>query len=152
MDAKKDGNMRKKQRNPRRKFTDEEDKRLKKLVNILGDKSWPMIAAAMGEGRTTRQCRERYKTYLSPDLKNDPWTPEEDQKLIRFVDQYGTKWATIAHCFPGRSDNNLKNRWNTYLSRNVRPKTNLNPISSNFVEPPFIDSEDDIQYSLDDIF
>ena len=120
-------NQRFKHKNERKNFTDEEDKKLQSLVSILGTNCWPLIAKAM-EGRTTRQCRERYKTYLSPQVKNGPWSYEEDIYLIRLYSENGPKWAEISKYFQGRSDNNVKNRWYTHLKSKYIP--NLSPIQN----------------------
>jgi hypothetical protein len=61
--------------------------------------------------RTTRQCRERYKNYLSPELRNLPWSPAEDLLLRERFSEFGPRWATLATFFNGRSDVSLKNRW-----------------------------------------
>ena len=72
------------------------------------------------EGRSTRQCRERYKTYLSPQILNAPWTPQDDQFLIEKYQEIGPRWAEIARLFKNRSDNNIKNRWYTHLKPRVQ--------------------------------
>ena len=95
----------------RTKFSPEEDARLKALVEQHGTADWAKIALALG-GRTARQCRERYKNFLHPTLVNGPWTPEEDELLIRLYHQYGPNWVAMhrGH-FPTRSNNNIKNHW-----------------------------------------
>ncbi|KAH0793122.1 Myb-like DNA-binding domain containing protein [Histomonas meleagridis] len=92
------------------KFTEAEDDKLSKLVSIFGCKDWIMISKLM-ETRNPRQCRERWKNYLNPELRKDPWTPEEDKLLCQKHDELGAKWNKIARFFNNRSDNSLRNRW-----------------------------------------
>lgn len=95
----------------RTKFCPEEDRRLRELVDQYGTNDWAKIALALG-GRTARQCRERYKNFLQPSLVNGPWTPEEDELLIRLYHHYGPNWVAMHRIhFPTRSNNNIKNHW-----------------------------------------
>ena len=95
----------------RTKFSPEEDDRLRELVDKYGTNDWAKIALALG-GRTSRQCRERYKNFLQPSLVNGPWTPEEDELLIRLYHHYGPNWVAMHRIhFPTRSNNNIKNHW-----------------------------------------
>ena len=98
----------------KRPFTEEEDAKLIQLVSFFGQNSWKMVAANI-PGRTQRQCRERYKTYLAPGIKKTPWTKEEDELLLRKYNELGPKWAIIATFFAGRTDNTIKNRYNNHL-------------------------------------
>jgi hypothetical protein len=91
------------------KFTSIEDQRLLDLVAIHGNQDWTRIAALLGT-RNARQCRERYKNYLNPSLRQDDWTPEEDLLLLSKFAQFGAKWNKIAKFFVHRSDNSLRNR------------------------------------------
>lgn len=95
----------------RTKFDKNEDERLRSLVEKYGTDDWARVAVYLG-GRTARQCRERWRNFLQPDLINGPWTPEEDRLLIRLYHQYGPNWGIMhrAH-FPTRSNNNIKNHW-----------------------------------------
>ena len=92
------------------KFTSEEDQKLKELVARYGESNWNEVSAKLGT-RTARQCRERFKNYLSPSIKNDPWTEEDDKLLKEKYKEYGPKWSLIASFFPSRSDVNIKNHW-----------------------------------------
>lgn len=94
----------------RKKFTVEEDELLRELVKQHGEKSWIVIAKQL-EGRTPLQVRDRWKNYLCPTIKNDPWTAQDDTMLFHYVMQFGPHWAQISKMMPGRTDVNLKNRW-----------------------------------------
>jgi hypothetical protein len=100
----------------RQMFSAEEDKHLRELVAQYGERDWKQIVRNL-PNRTARQCRERYKNYLSPELTTDPWTEAEDDLLRQKYVEFGPKWAKIARSFKGRSDVSLKNRW---ASINIR--------------------------------
>lgn len=100
----------------RHTFSAEEDAKLKALVLHSADPDWKSIASQMGN-RTARQCRERYKNYLSPDLSTRPWTETEDAILAQKVHEVGQRWAQISRFFQGRSDVSLKNRWAAISAR-----------------------------------
>ena len=91
---------------------------MRRLVQIHGEKAWKVIAAAL-PGRSTRQCRERWRNYLSPSVRSMPWTVNDDQKLESLITKFGTQWARIATFFEYRTDVNVKNRW-VLLKRNER--------------------------------
>jgi hypothetical protein len=105
-----------KQMLPRRKFSPEEDHKLRSLVDALGTKSWEDIARYIPD-RSSRQCRDRYKNYLLESLMADPWTPEEDALVIQQFHLMGPKWVEIGKMLSGRSGNNVKNRWHKHLCR-----------------------------------
>ena len=92
-------------------FTPEEDDRLRELVGKHGENNWFHIASKMPK-RDTRQCRERWFNYLSPKVINGVWTGPEDELLAEKVAIFGRKWKSIEPFFPGRTDINIKNRWN----------------------------------------
>ena len=97
----------------KRKFTDSEDIALASLVEIHGQNNWKLIARNMPSDRTPRQCRERWKYYLSEGLpNNDDWTHEEEKLLLEKYEIYGPHWAKIAKFFDHKNDINLKNRFN----------------------------------------
>ncbi|OHS94678.1 r2r3-MYB transcription factor [Tritrichomonas foetus] len=107
-------------RKRRNTFTPEEDKSLNKLVIKYGENNWHKVARKMPR-RDVRQCRERWFNYLSPLVVNGKWTQEEEGLLIEKVHEYGRKWKYLTQFFPGRTDINIKNRYNClmkYIPRN----------------------------------
>lgn len=96
-------------------WTAEEDQIVADLVNDNGPK-WSMIAAKL-QGRTGKQCRERWHNQLDPSIKKEAWSEEEDQRLIQLHQEMGNKWVEISRMMPGRTDNAIKNRWNSTIRR-----------------------------------
>jgi hypothetical protein len=94
----------------RRNFWPDEDARLRALVQRLGTSDWRLIASHM-PGRNVRQCRERWSHYLSASRPMSEWSAEEDGLLLAKHREIGPRWTLIARSFPGRSDVQLKRRW-----------------------------------------
>ena len=97
------------------KWTSEEDKCLIESVKKHGMTNWSLVATEVN-GRTGKQCRERWTNQLCPALNKGDWTPQEDQILIKQQQLHGNTWSKIARYLPGRSLNSVKNRW-SWLSR-----------------------------------
>lgn len=93
------------------KFSPEEDKQLIELVKQYGVNAWEIVCLKMNQ-RNERQCKDRWFYYLSPDLNKGPWTKDEDDLLIKSVKEYGPSWVRITKLFKGRTDVQIKNRWN----------------------------------------
>ncbi|MES1914017.1 MAG: hypothetical protein MHM6MM_006152 [Cercozoa sp. M6MM] len=106
----------------KRAWTAEEDAMLESLVQRYGSKSWTEIGKHMDD-RTGKQCRERWHNNLRPDVSRNTrraWTTEEDEKIIELHRKHGPKWSLISQHLPGRSDNMIKNRWNSTMRRVTR--------------------------------
>jgi hypothetical protein len=103
----------------RQKFTQQEDDQLRELVAELGENNWADVSVRLGT-RSARQCRERYRNYLSPNLLNGQWTEAEDTLLIEKHGEFGAKWSTIVSFFPTRSEVNIKNRWTQLSNKSNR--------------------------------
>lgn len=103
----------------RKAFTDAEDETLRNLVAIHGEGNWNIIAKTM-PGRNPRQVIDRWTTYLSPTINRDPWTLEDDDKLLTEHAALGKRWTLIAKSFPGRTDAQVKNRLQMLQRRQKR--------------------------------
>lgn len=100
----------------------EEDRLLMQLVELYGARQWSRIATHF-PNRTGKQARERWMNQLNPDLKKKNWTAEEDRIILQAHASLGNKWSAIANLLPGRTDNSVKNRFNSTLKRAMKERS-----------------------------
>ncbi|KAK3134054.1 hypothetical protein QOZ80_6AG0544460 [Eleusine coracana subsp. coracana] len=101
-------------------WTPDEDRRLSDYVQAHGEGNWNQVRINAGLNRCGKSCRLRWSNHLRPDLKKGPFDDEEIEKILRMHLAWGNKWAKMASLLPGRTDNEIKNYWNTRLKRHQR--------------------------------
>ncbi|KAL9691396.1 hypothetical protein QQ045_011818 [Rhodiola kirilowii] len=100
-------------------WTKEEDDRLIAHIKAHGEGCWRSLPKAAGLLRCGKSCRLRWINYLRPDLKRGNFSDEDDELIIKLHSLLGNKWSLIAGRLPGRTDNEIKNYWNTHIRKKL---------------------------------
>ncbi|XP_068322377.1 transcription factor MYB58-like [Pyrus communis] len=106
-----------------------EDLKLVTYIQKNGHHNWRALPRRAGLMRCGKSCRLRWINYLSPDVKRGNFTREEEESIMKLHEALGNKWSTIAAHFPGRTDNEIKNVWNTHLKKRLACR-NLSSLTS----------------------
>ncbi|XP_010413268.1 PREDICTED: transcription factor MYB12-like [Camelina sativa] len=101
------------------RWTAEEDQILSDYIQSNGEGSWRSLPKNAGLKRCGKSCRLRWINYLRSDLKRGNITPQEDDLIVKLHSTLGSRWSIIASNLPGRTDNEIKNYWNSHLSRKL---------------------------------
>ncbi|KAJ4746436.1 Myb transcription factor [Rhynchospora pubera] len=100
-------------------WTTEEDEILKEYIEKHGPGNWRNLPTKAGLNRCGKSCRLRWTNYLRPDIKRGKFTDDEERLIIHLHSLHGNKWSMIATKLAGRTDNEIKNYWNTHIRKKL---------------------------------
>ncbi|KAM0013838.1 putative transcription factor MYB-HB-like family [Helianthus debilis subsp. tardiflorus] len=112
-------------------WSPEEDEKLMNYMITNGQGCWSDIARNAGLQRCGKSCRLRWINYLRPDLKRGAFSPQEEEVIIHLHSLLGNRWSQIAARLPGRTDNEIKNFWNSTVKKRLKKNTTSNSSSPN---------------------
>ncbi|KAL6499615.1 hypothetical protein OROGR_027525 [Orobanche gracilis] len=115
-------------------WSPEEDDRLMNYMMTNGQGCWSDVARNAGLQRCGKSCRLRWINYLRPDLKRGAFSPQEEELIVHLHSLLGNRWSQIAARLPGRTDNEIKNFWNSTIKKRFKVTTSFSTISSNTTE------------------
>ncbi|KAL5980627.1 hypothetical protein ACLOJK_028535 [Asimina triloba] len=109
-------------------WTADEDAKILAYISTHGTGNWTAVPKKAGLKRCGKSCRLRWTNYLRPDLKHESFTPAEEQMIVSLHAAIGSRWSMIASQLPGRTDNDVKNHWNTKLRKKLR-EMGIDPVT-----------------------
>lgn len=115
-------------------WTAKEDNLLTRYIEWHGEGDWSNLPEKAGLGRCGKSCRLRWLNYLRPTIKRGNISQDEEDLIIRLHRLLGNRWSLIAGRLPGRTDNEIKNHWNSHLSKQLR-KRGIDPLTHKPLEP-----------------
>ncbi|KAL4355406.1 hypothetical protein GQ457_06G016310 [Hibiscus cannabinus] len=127
-------------------WTPEEDIILVSYIQEHGPGSWRSVPTNTGLLRCSKSCRLRWTNYLRPGIKRGNFTPHEEGMIIHLQALLGNKWAAIASYLPQRTDNDIKNYWNTHLKKKVNKfQSAMEPHSSTATSHQLVSKSSNIE-------
>ncbi|KAG2326042.1 hypothetical protein Bca4012_034736 [Brassica carinata] len=120
----------------RGRWTAEEDQILSSYIQSNGEGSWRSLPKNAGLKRCGKSCRLRWVNYLRSDLRRGNITPEEEELVVKMHSTLGNRWSLIASHLPGRTDNEIKNYWNSHLSRKLYYIRKSHDVPAVIMNPP----------------
>ncbi|KAK9275249.1 hypothetical protein L1049_022511 [Liquidambar formosana] len=120
-------------------WSPEEDAKLKAYIEQFGTGgNWIALPQKIGLKRCGKSCRLRWLNYLRPNIKHGGFSEEEDNIICSLYISIGSRWSIIAAQLPGRTDNDIKNYWNTRLKKKLlgrRKQSHISRLSSTAQDP-----------------
>ncbi|XP_076910450.1 transcription factor MYB46-like [Bidens hawaiensis] len=115
-------------------WSPEEDEKLMNYMVTNGQGCWSDIARNAGLQRYGKSCRLRWINYLRPDVKRGAFSPQEEELIVHLHSLLGNRWSQIATRLPGRTDNEIKNFWNSTVKKRMKKSTSnsSSPNTSSF--------------------
>ncbi|CAN8275845.1 unnamed protein product [Cochlearia groenlandica] len=102
-------------------WSTEEDSLLRLCIDKYGEGKWHQVPLKVGLNRCRKSCRLRWLNYLKPNIKRGKLESDEVDLVLRLHKLLGNRWSLIAGRLPGRTANDIKNYWNTHLSKKHEP-------------------------------
>ncbi|XP_039030216.1 transcription factor MYB4-like [Hibiscus syriacus] len=100
-------------------WTINEDQKLIAYIMRYGIWNWNEMPRFAGLQRSGKSCMLRWMNYLRPNIRRGNFSREEEETIIHLQKELGNRWSAIATRLPHRTDNDIKNNWNTRLKKRV---------------------------------
>ncbi|KAG8060098.1 hypothetical protein GUJ93_ZPchr0002g24789 [Zizania palustris] len=129
-------------------WSPEEDQKLRDYILRHGHGCWSSLPAKAELQRNGKSCRLRWINYLRPGLKHGMFSPEEEETVMSLHAALGNKWSRIARHLPGRTDNEVKNYWNSYLKKRVESSSKQQGSPATPASPASFPADSDDSHSM----